>query len=150
MTIHSSKWLEFPYVFIVWCEENIFPLWKSHLDPRELEEERRLMYVALTRAEDHVFLSWAKSRMQWWRMQTNPASRFLKELPQDLLKSYDLWWWSTSHTHNTGPDVDVWDWVKHKLFGTWEILEIWNGVCIVRFENPKFGVRKIETRLLSI
>lgn len=65
MTIHASKGLEFPIVFIVGCEENIFPLSRAILDTKELEEERRLMYVAITRAEDHLFLSHANSRMQW-------------------------------------------------------------------------------------
>jgi DNA helicase-2/ATP-dependent DNA helicase PcrA len=64
MTVHSSKGLEFPYVFIVGLEENIFPLPKANIDHEELEEERRGMYVAITRAKDHLFLSYAHSRQQ--------------------------------------------------------------------------------------
>lgn len=64
MTVHSSKGLEFPYVFIVGLEENIFPLPKAKIDDEELEEERRGMYVAITRARDHLFLSYAHSRQQ--------------------------------------------------------------------------------------
>ena len=65
LTIHTSKGLEFPMVFIVGLEESIFPLANAVMDPNQLEEERRLMYVAITRAKDHLFLSHANSRMQW-------------------------------------------------------------------------------------
>gem|GEM_PF-1231183 len=64
MSVHGSKGLEFPYVFIVGVEENILPLAKAKFDDAELEEERRGMYVAITRAQDHLFLSYAASRMQ--------------------------------------------------------------------------------------
>ena len=64
MTVHASKGLEFPHIFIVGLEEDIFPLSKARLETKLLEEERRLMYVAITRAEDHVCLSHANSRMQ--------------------------------------------------------------------------------------
>ncbi len=149
MTIHSSKWLEFPFVFITWLEEWVFPLSNASLDPRELEEERRLMYVAITRAKDHLFLSFADSRMQRWQIKNNPPSRFLSELPEDLLKKYELWWWPWSFAQSW-PDLDIEDKVKHKLFGIWEVMEVWKWVCIVRFNNPKFGVRKIETRYLEL
>lgn len=64
MTVHASKGLEFPFVFVVGIEEHVFPLANSMLEPKTLEEERRLMYVAVTRAKDHLFLSYASSRMQ--------------------------------------------------------------------------------------
>lgn len=63
MTIHSSKGLEFPVVFIVGAEDNIFPLTNAMLEPKTLEEERRLMYVAITRAKDVLFISHANQRM---------------------------------------------------------------------------------------
>ena len=63
MTIHSSKGLEFPVVFIVGAEDNIFPLANAMLEPKALEEERRLMYVAITRAKDVLFISHANQRM---------------------------------------------------------------------------------------
>jgi DNA helicase-2/ATP-dependent DNA helicase PcrA len=90
MTVHSSKGLEFPYVFIVGLEENIFPLPKAKIDDEELEEERRGMYVAITRAKDHLFLSYAHSRQQRGQIKYNPPSRFIEEIPQELLKRYDL------------------------------------------------------------
>lgn len=149
MTTHASKWLEFPLVFIVWLEDGIFPLANATLETKLLEEERRLMYVAITRAEDHVFLSYANSRMQWWQTKMNPPSRFIEELPAELLKKYDLGGW-TQTTSNRGPSVDEWDTVKHKLFGQWYVLEVWNNLAIVKFHNPKFGVRKIEMRFLEV
>ncbi|USN57583.1 MAG: ATP-binding domain-containing protein [Candidatus Peribacteria bacterium] len=64
MTIHASKGLEFNAIYVVGCEENIFPMSRATFDTHEMEEERRLMYVAITRAENHLFLSRAASRMR--------------------------------------------------------------------------------------
>lgn len=150
MTVHASKWLEFPFVFIAGLEDQIFPLANAVMEPKLLEEERRLMYVAITRAEDHVFLSYAHSRMQRWQTKMNPPSRFIDELPQELLKKYDLaGGWATA-SRQAWPIVDEWDTVKHKLFGPGYVLEVWNNLAIVKFYNPKFWVRKIETRFLEI
>ena len=146
MTIHSSKWLEFPVVFIVWVEENVFPLSSSALDPKVLEEERRLMYVAITRAKDVLFISHANSRMTWWQVKLNPVSRFLQEIPNDLLKFYDL---TNSSWPTQKSSITEWSTVRHKLFGTWYVLEVWNDLGIVKFHNPKFWLRKIELRFLE-
>ena len=146
MTIHSSKWLEFPVVFIVWVEENVFPLSSSALDPKVLEEERRLMYVAITRAKDILFISHANSRMTWWQVRLNPVSRFLQEIPNDLLKFYDL---TNSSWPTQKSSITEWATVRHKLFWTWYVLEIWNDLWIVKFHNPKFGLRKVELRFLE-
>lgn len=146
MSVHASKWLEFPYVFIVWLEDWIFPLPKAKYDDAELEEERRWMYVAITRAKDHLFLSYAQSRQQRWQIKYNPPSRFLEELPETLIKRYDMWWQST---RVTWPSRDEGDTVHHKLFGDWVILEVWGNVVIVKFNNPKFGVRKMEGKFLK-
>ena len=85
MTIHASKGLEFNSVFIVGLEENIFPSPRSCSSVRELEEERRLLYVAITRAEQRCFLSCAKSRYQYGSMMFNEPSRFLKEIDKQYL-----------------------------------------------------------------
>lgn len=146
MTIHSSKWLEFPVVFIVWVEENVFPLSSSVLDPKVLEEERRLMYVAITRAKDILFISHANSRMTWWQVRLNPVSRFLQEIPNELLKFYDL---TNSSWPTQKSSITEWATVRHKLFWTWYVLEIWNDLWIVKFHNPKFGLRKVELRFLE-
>ena len=147
MTIHSSKWLEFPIVFVAGLEDNIFPLSNAMMEPSLLEEERRLMYVAMTRAKDVLFLSHANSRMTRWQTKMNPPSRFLDELPVELIKKFDLW---GDMDPSRGPQIDEWDIVKHKLFGTGYVLEIWNHLAIVKFHNPKFGVRKIECRFLEV
>lgn len=80
MTVHASKGLEFDTVFVVGLEENLFPSGRVMSSLRELEEERRLLYVAITRAEQRCYLSCAKSRYQYGNLQFNPPSRFLKEI----------------------------------------------------------------------
>ncbi len=89
MTLHSSKGLEFPTVFIVATEEGIFPGNNAVYDSsrKELEEERRLFYVGITRAKKELFISSAKSRMQRGHIVNNPASRFLEEIPKNLIKN---------------------------------------------------------------
>ncbi|MFM8601846.1 MAG: ATP-dependent helicase [Actinomycetota bacterium] len=84
MTLHSAKGLEFPVVFLVGCEEGIFPHNRALLDPRELEEERRLAYVGITRARERLHVSHAWQRMLYGQSQYNPPSRFLSEIPAEL------------------------------------------------------------------
>ncbi len=86
MTVHSAKGLEFPTVFVVGLEENIFPSLMSLNSRRELEEERRLLYVAITRAERHCILTYAKSRYRFGRMETEAPSRFLRDISPELVK----------------------------------------------------------------
>lgn len=87
MTLHSAKGLEFPYVFIIGMEEGIFPSYRAVMygGEKEIEEERRLCYVGITRAKEELFLTHAKNRMQHGITQYNPPSRFLKEIPADLV-----------------------------------------------------------------
>lgn len=87
MTMHSAKGLEFPIVFIMGMEESIFPHIRSIKsdDEHEMEEERRICYVAITRAEEELYLTHATSRTLFGRIQSNAESRFLKEIPEDLL-----------------------------------------------------------------
>lgn len=84
MTMHSAKGLEFPVVFIVGMEEGVFPHSRAFLDNEELEEERRLAYVGITRAEEKLFLSCAQMRTLFGRTTANPPSRFLNEIPDNL------------------------------------------------------------------
>lgn len=85
MTLHSAKGLEFPFVFLAGLEEGLFPHQMSADDPARLEEERRLCYVGLTRAEQQLVLSYAESRQLHGQTRSNPPSRFLRELPEELL-----------------------------------------------------------------
>lgn len=80
MTIHAAKGLEFPTVFVVGMEENIFPSLMSLDSPRQLEEERRLLYVAITRAERHCYLTYARNRLRYGTMQVDEPSRFLRDI----------------------------------------------------------------------
>ena len=84
MTLHSAKGLEFPVVFLVGMEEGIFPGYKSISEPKELEEERRLCYVGITRAKKNLFLTCSKQRTIFGSTSCNPISRFLKEIPEEL------------------------------------------------------------------
>ena len=90
MTIHSSKGLEFPVVFIAGMEEGLFPHSRATLAPLELEEERRLCYVAITRAKDRLIITHAKYRSIFGSTQTNLPSRFIYEMPQDVLQIQPL------------------------------------------------------------
>ncbi len=89
MTLHSAKGLEFPAVFLVGLEEGVFPGYKSIGEPKELEEERRLCYVGITRAKQYLFLTFSKQRTVFGSTSCNPVSRFLKEIPPELLDGYD-------------------------------------------------------------
>ena len=88
MTLHSAKGLEFPVVFLVGMEEGIFPGYKSIGEPKELEEERRLCYVGITRAKQYLFLTCAKQRTIFGSTTYNSPSRFLNEIPEEYLKGY--------------------------------------------------------------
>ena len=87
MTLHNAKGLEFPIVFMTGCEDGVFPHMRSLGDPAELEEERRLCYVGITRAKERLYMTRAWSRNLWGGTSYNPPSRFLRELPEPLTKS---------------------------------------------------------------
>ena len=89
MTLHSAKGLEFPVVFLVGMEEGIFPGYKSIGEQKELEEERRLCYVGITRAKEHLFLTCSRQRTIFGSTNCNNPSRFLKEIPKTMLDGAD-------------------------------------------------------------
>ena len=89
MTLHSAKGLEFPAVFLVGMEEGIFPGYKSIGEPQELEEERRLCYVGITRAKEKLFMTCAKQRTIFGSTSYNAISRFIKEIPASMLDGYE-------------------------------------------------------------
>ncbi|MEV0153589.1 DNA helicase PcrA [Micromonospora sp. NPDC050686] len=97
MTLHTAKGLEFPVVFLTGLEDGVFPHLRSLGDTRELEEERRLAYVGITRARERLYLSRAVTRSAWGQPAYNPPSRFLEELPPELVRwertegSYTSW-----------------------------------------------------------
>jgi len=84
MTIHCAKGLEFPVVFMAGCEEGIFPHSKSYLDPVQMEEERRLCYVGITRAQQKAYLTFTSQRKLWGQVMVNSPSRFISDIPEHL------------------------------------------------------------------
>jgi len=112
MTIHASKGLEFPVVFIIGMEEGLFPHIQSIMELAQLEEERRLCYVAITRAMEKVFLTSAQSRLYFGTTQSNMPSRFLAEIPQRLVSQKGL---GGNKSFNAGDFLDEMD-VKRRNF----------------------------------
>lgn len=104
MTLHSAKGLEFPVVFLVGMEEGIFPGYKSISEPKELEEERRLCYVGITRAKENLFLTCSKQRTIFGSTSCNTISRFLKEIPKELLEGYDDCFGQSTNNNNRFED----------------------------------------------
>ena len=102
MTLHSAKGLEFPVVFLVGMEEGIFPGYKSIGEPQELEEERRLCYVGITRAKENLFLTCARQRTIFGSTSCNSVSRFVKEIPANMLDGYE----DIEDRNNRYPDRD--------------------------------------------
>jgi DNA helicase-2/ATP-dependent DNA helicase PcrA len=86
MTLHTAKGLEFPIIFIIGCEEGILPHSRSLLNPLDIEEERRLFYVGITRSKIHLHLIVSQRRTSWGSQEANPPSRFLSEIPEHLIQ----------------------------------------------------------------
>jgi DNA helicase II / ATP-dependent DNA helicase PcrA len=137
MTMHNAKGLEFPVVFVVGMEDSVFPHYRALGDPDELEEERRLCYVALTRAEQRLYVSSAWSRTLFGGTNSNPPSRFLRELPPELVdaRSADRGGPSRRVAARVGArpgvapvddqeDFAVGDRVLHPTFGPGRLLEL--------------------------
>lgn len=97
MTLHTAKGLEFPVVFLTGMEHGVFPHARSMTDEKELAEERRLAYVGMTRAQQHLFVSRAEARSLWGQHQFNPPSQFLGEIPEELIE-----WERLGSTSNRG------------------------------------------------
>jgi DNA helicase II / ATP-dependent DNA helicase PcrA len=89
MTLHAAKGLEFPVVFLMGLEEGVFPHSRSLMDEEEMEEERRLAYVGITRAEEELFMTNAQMRTLYGQTKMNPVSRFIAEIPEDLIDNFE-------------------------------------------------------------
>ena len=131
MTLHNAKGLEFPVVFIVGMEDGVFPHMRSLGDPAELEEERRLAYVGLTRAEERLYLTSAWSRMLFGATSYNPPSRFLKEIPEGLIenakkRTRDPKKESISGPRTTvsGSEIEAGDRVRHDKWGIGQVSRV--------------------------
>ncbi|MDP8971106.1 MAG: UvrD-helicase domain-containing protein [Actinomycetota bacterium] len=145
MTMHNAKGLEFPVVFLVGMEEGVFPHHRSLGDPDELEEERRLCYVAITRAQQRLYLTSAWSRTLFGGTNVNPPSRFLTEIPPQLVEERRDERAGPSRRAaarvdaDRGRDFSVGDSIRHPVFGPGRILELsgdpGNQEALVRFDE---------------
>jgi DNA helicase II / ATP-dependent DNA helicase PcrA len=169
MTLHSSKGLEFPVVFLVGLEQGLFPSYRSLDDPAALEEERRLCYVGITRAQERLFISYARERRLYGTREPASPSLFLGELPKDLIESniataIPARWTKNiretksekpagkvmPHTHEN--DWSVGDRLVHKAFGIGQVTRIFgagNKICLaVKF--PDYGQKIVDPKTTPI
>lgn len=149
MTIHAAKGLEFENVFVVGLEEGIFPHINSLLDTKELEEERRLCYVALTRARSKLYILNARRRMLFGRDQINPPSRFIAEIGEETVikafvepKEEVIIKASQEMYREEKVDFNVSDFVYHDVFGAGKVVEAGDKLISVAFKHPH-GIKKI-------
>ena len=154
MTLHSAKGLEFPIVFLVGMEQGLLPHNRTLNDPLEMEEERRLCYVGITRAQEQLFMTYTRERRLWGYREPAVSSQFLKELPEDLVSSNveqaTAYLRSSSATVSAtinNIDWNVGDRILHKDFGEGEITHVLNGgtkpTLAVKFHSLK------RTKILS-
>lgn len=107
MTLHAAKGLEFPIVFIVGMEEGIFPHSRSLMDSAQMEEERRLAYVGITRAKDQLYITYANSRLYFGERISNPPSRFIMDIPENLLESVGDKIWKDNASFEVSAEEDI-------------------------------------------
>jgi len=163
MSLHAAKGLEFPVVFISGLEQNIFPHSRSLLDPRQLEEERRLFYVGITRAMDSLFLLRARQRMFFGETQMNAPSEFLKDIPENLLAEEsrrelkrrgfgermlpDENFGTGESRPASAPEFAVGERVAHPVFGEGTVVNVMGGVIEVNFP---IGVKKLAISIAPL
>jgi DNA helicase II / ATP-dependent DNA helicase PcrA len=159
MTLHSSKGLEFPIVFLVGLEQGLFPSYRSLDDPAAIEEERRLCYVGITRAQERLFISHARERRLYGNREPASPSLFLGELPRELMDSntkaaIPAKWTEKRTASKPAPVVQnhdnewsVGDRVMHSQFGIGEITNVFGSgskaTLAIRFDNLTGMKRKI-------
>jgi DNA helicase-2/ATP-dependent DNA helicase PcrA len=151
MTLHSAKGLEFPVVFMPGMEETMLPHSRALYDQSEMEEERRLCYVGMTRARQELTLLYATSRVLYGSVQHNPPSRFLSEIDSQFLQHQSM---SQFEQQNFGAgqlqsnepryvaDVNEGDQVRHQLFGIGTVLEVDGDNAVIYFKGK--GAKKLN------
>ena len=148
MTIHSAKGLEFKYVFVIGMEEGVFPHSRSLFDSGELEEERRLCYVAITRAKEKLWLLGAKRRTLYGLDNMNPVSRFVKEISEKYLDMQDLDIMNFNSKSFARSRIDetveysCGEKVMHDDFGEGVIVSVDKSILTVAFPHP-YGIKKL-------
>lgn len=164
MTLHSAKGLEFPVVFMTGMEETIFPHSRALYDQHEMEEERRLCYVGMTRAREELYMMHASARMLYGGMQHNPPSRFLSEIDAEAsIENSFLQNFSSTATYEQPsvlsagktndepryvPELNEGDGIKHQIFGLGTVLELDGDVATIYFKGK--GTKKINIAFASI
>ena len=159
MTLHSAKGLEFPVVFMSGMEESIFPHSRAMFDQHEMEEERRLCYVGMTRAKEELFMVYANSRMLYGGVLHNLPSRFLSEIGADTVIDNGYFQNDTDSQIDSGmnnladepryvPELNIGDGVKHKIFGLGKVMALENDVATIYFKDK--GTKKINIAFASI
>ena len=148
MTLHSAKGLEFPVVFLVGMEEGIFPGNKSIGEPKELEEERRLFYVGITRAKQYLYLTCAKKRTIFGSTSYNAISRFVNEIPQDLLDGFDEL--DNSNTNEFEDSGYKWEYGTSSKVKTYKIdngygISLGNGFGVAAKSYGNYGTQNNDT-----
>jgi DNA helicase-2/ATP-dependent DNA helicase PcrA len=176
MTIHSAKWLEFDHVIIAGAEEGIFPHSRTLFEPDQLEEERRLWYVAMTRAKKRLLVTRANERYSFWTYASNIPSRFVGEIPKEYTENHvpkrlfmtdflgtsgdsDLVWdwgqitpkektlWLWAQVRNQIADFSLGDRVEHKKFGLGTIVSLIWDVAQIAFSN---GIKSLNIRIAPL
>lgn len=149
MTLHAAKGLEFPVVFMTGLEESIFPHSRALYDQSEMEEERRLCYVGMTRARQELYMLYASSRLLYGGVQHNPPSRFLSEIDGEVqaqASPYEFGYDTAAAPSSTEPryvpDLEVGDGVRHQVFGVGTVTELAGDTAVIHFRNK--GVRKLN------
>ena len=141
MTIHSAKGLEFDYVFIVGLEEGIFPHNNSIFEGN-IEEERRLCYVAITRASKKLWLINTKERMLYGERHGNPVSRFIKEIDSDYLESDEEKVYRKYEDEYTDDEYTIGEHIMHDIYGEGVVVDIKGSVITVAFAHP-YGIKSL-------
>ncbi|PKL36567.1 ATP-dependent DNA helicase PcrA [Candidatus Peregrinibacteria bacterium HGW-Peregrinibacteria-1] len=166
MTVHSAKGLEFHNVYLVGLEEGIFPHTRSLLSQEELEEERRLMYVAITRAKDNLYLLHARQRLLYGQSQSNAPSQFLADIPEDLVET-NFGSHATARVristdqigHRPIPvemeepaiyEYEIGDKITHTGFGQGIVIDITGGIITIAFIDASIGVKKLAISIAPI
>ena len=150
MTVHSAKGLEFDYVFLIGMEEGIFPHNNSFGDNSALEEERRLCYVAVTRAKRKLWLVNAQRRMYFGETSCNPPSRFIDEMGEECLEkeimeptfTNEIKMFNKDDMVDTNVEYRFGDKVRHATFGVGVIVGIDKSLLSIAFEHPH-GIKKM-------
>lgn len=152
MTLHGAKGLEFPVVFMVGLEETIFPHSRALYDQTEMEEERRLCYVGMTRAKEELYMIYASSRLLYGAVQHNPPSRFIADITGDLLQEQSSMFDTSPQSLDDGPhyvpELSEGDGVKHQLFGVGTVVELHGDLATIYFKGK--GTKELDVSIAPL